>query len=178
MRRHVRFWQVSQDALDHALDALGLEGDGKASRSALLEAYGRLSAYPEVPGMLRALRERGVRAAVLSNGSPAMLAGGFAAAGLSPLLDPVLSVEDAGVFKPAPEVYLLACPRAGPAGRTDRVLLLERLGHARRGQLRLRDRLGEPRRAPPRTPARGAGRRRRDLSAVPDLLGRLAENRR
>jgi 2-haloacid dehalogenase len=113
---HVDFWRLTGDALDHALEALRL--DGGRLRGPLLDAYERLATYPEVPGMLGALRAGGTRAAVLSNGSPDMLGRGLAAAGLGGLLDPVLSVEEAGVFKPAPEVYLLATRALGlPAGR-------------------------------------------------------------
>jgi 2-haloacid dehalogenase len=110
-RKEVDFWRLTQDALDHALEALGL--DAGRLRAPLLEAYGSLDAYPEVPAMLRALRGAGVPAAVLSNGSPAMLRRSLDAAGLADLLDPVVSVEDAGVFKPAPETYLLATRALG-----------------------------------------------------------------
>jgi 2-haloacid dehalogenase len=79
----------------------------------LREAYRRLDSYPEVPGMLRALRARGVPTAILSNGEPNMLAQGVRSAGLDLLLDEVLSVESVGVFKPDPRVYQLAIKRLG-----------------------------------------------------------------
>jgi len=74
----------------------------------LRAAYRALDAYPEVPAMLAALRVAGWRTAILSNGAPKMLAEGVAAAGLAGLLDAVLSVEAAGVFKPDARVYRLA----------------------------------------------------------------------
>lgn len=84
----------------------------------LARAYRRLDAHAEVPAMLAALRARGVARAILSNGTPAMLAEGVAAAGIADLLDDVLSVEAVGVFKPDPRVYALAVARFGlPAGR-------------------------------------------------------------
>ncbi len=68
--------------------------------------------------MLRAIRARGVQAAVLSNGSPMMLAEAFGHAGLSTQIDALLSVEAVGVFKPERRVYALAETRLGlPAGR-------------------------------------------------------------
>lgn len=109
MRRHAPFDAVTAEALDHSLEALGL--DRGELRGRLLDAYRRLAPFPEVPGVLRALKGHGVRTAVLSNGTPGMLGEGLAAAGIDSLLDAILSVEDAGVFKPAPEVYELA-PRA------------------------------------------------------------------
>ncbi len=106
MRRHADFRRVTEEALDYALEALGLSDD--SLRSALLAAYDRLPPYPEVPEMLQRLRRADLRTAILSNGSPEMLDKGVRSAGIAELLDLVLSVEDVGVFKPDPEVYMLA----------------------------------------------------------------------
>jgi 2-haloalkanoic acid dehalogenase type II len=108
---HVDFWRLTGDALDHALEALRL--DGGRLRGPLLDAYERLATYPEVPGMLGALRAGGTRAAVLSNGSPDMLGRGLAAAGLGGLLDPVISVEERGRLQADARVYLLATRALG-----------------------------------------------------------------
>jgi 2-haloacid dehalogenase len=81
----------------------------------LRAAYPTLDAYPEVPAMLARLRAAGWRTAILSNGAPAMLAEGVAAAGLSDLLDAILSVEAVGVFKPDARVYRLATEHFGVA---------------------------------------------------------------
>lgn len=111
MGRHADFRQVTGEALDYALDTLGIAVAG-SERAALgrrlLELYDRLEAYPEVPAMLAAIRRLGLPAAILSNGAPAMLASAVAAAGLEPSLDAVLSAEAAGIFKPHPSVYALA----------------------------------------------------------------------
>lgn len=111
MRRHVDFRQVTADALDHSLAALGLQDEDLRGR--LMAAYERLTPYPEVAGMLAGLKRHGIRTAVLSNGSSDMLQASTAAAGLADLLDLVLSVEAVGVYKPAPEVYHLATTRLG-----------------------------------------------------------------
>jgi 2-haloacid dehalogenase len=100
------FWQVTQDALDHALAATGLDGDA-ALRDALLTLYWELAAYPEVPAVLAALRAADRRTAILSNGSPDMLAAAIEAAGLADTLDHVLSVDEVGTFKPDPRVYAM-----------------------------------------------------------------------
>lgn len=104
---HTDFWQVTQDGLDWALAACGL-GEDETLRARLLQLYWELSAYPEVPAMLARLKEMGLGTAILSNGSPDMLAGAVRSAGLEGVLDALLSVESVGVFKPAPEVYALA----------------------------------------------------------------------
>ena len=67
--------------------------------------------------MLGRLKAVGLKTAILSNGSPDMLDAAVNKAGIGDLLDAVLSVERAGVYKPHPKVYQLAVDRlAIPAG--------------------------------------------------------------
>ncbi len=108
---HCDFWQVTQDGLDWALERVGL--DDADLRDALLGLYRRLAAYPEVPALLTALKDAGLSRAILSNGNPAMLDDAVTSAGIGPLLDAVLSVEDVGVFKPDTRVYDLVGARFG-----------------------------------------------------------------
>lgn len=103
------FWALTQEALAQAAARHGVR-DPALLRD-LLSSYERLDAYPEVPAMLAAVRALGCKTAVLSNGSPAMLAA--ACAPLAALLDAVISVEEAGVFKPDPRVYALPSARLG-----------------------------------------------------------------
>ena len=107
--RHADFWQVTGDALDFALDALGIADP--ALRDRLMQLYLTLDGYPEAPAALRQLRAAGFATTILSNGSPTMLAAAVAHAGLGDLFDHVLSVEAVGVYKPHPKVYQLACER-------------------------------------------------------------------
>lgn len=101
--QHCDFWQVTQDGLDWALEAAGL--DDIELRERLLSLYWELPAYPEVPDMLADLSIQGLRTGILSNGSPDMLDGAVKSAGLQDLLDATLSVESVGVFKPHTTVY-------------------------------------------------------------------------
>jgi len=101
---HTDFWSVTQNGLDYALEATGLQGDPEL-RERLLALYWELAAHKEVPAMLAALKSAGMNTAILSNGSPDMLAGAVKSAGLEQVLDAVLSVEDVGVFKPHKSVY-------------------------------------------------------------------------
>ncbi|MBJ3762429.1 haloacid dehalogenase type II [Maribius pontilimi] len=123
--RHCSFWQVTQDGLDWALEACGLQAD-KSLRERLLALYWELQAYPEVPRMLATLKERGFATAILSNGSPDMLDGAVSSAGVGASLDAVLSVEDVGVFKPATPVYDMVGARFGCA--PDEVLFVSSNG--------------------------------------------------
>jgi len=109
--RHADFWQVTGDALDFTLDALGLAEPRLRDR--LMQLYLTLDAYPEAPAALERLRDAGFAMAILSNGSPAMLAAAVDHAGLAALFEHVLSVEEVGVYKPHPSVYQLACDRLG-----------------------------------------------------------------
>jgi 2-haloacid dehalogenase len=100
------FWQVTQDAL--AFVAARHRITDPAVLQSLLAAYRQLPAYPDSAPTLSALRQRGLRTAILSNGEPGMLREAVDAARLAPLLDAVLSVEDAATFKPDRRVYQLA----------------------------------------------------------------------
>jgi 2-haloacid dehalogenase len=109
--RHADFWQVTGDALDFALDTLGLTDPDLRRR--LMNLYLTLNAFPEVPEMLHRVKAAGMKTAILSNGSPEMLDTAVKNAGIGPLLDAVLSVETVGVYKPHPRVYQLAVERLG-----------------------------------------------------------------
>jgi len=122
---HADFWDVTQDGLDWALEATGLQGDDKL-RQRLLDLYWELQAYPEVPAMLAALKAGGLQTAILSNGSPPMLDGAVQSAGIGDVLDDILSVESVGVFKPHERVYDLVQERFG--GSRDEVLFVSSNG--------------------------------------------------
>ncbi|HXR87027.1 MAG TPA: haloacid dehalogenase type II [Stellaceae bacterium] len=111
--RHADFWRVTADALDFALETLGIADAKGALRRRLLDCYMTLDAFPEVPEVLRQLKAADFVTAILSNGTPAMLAAAVQHAGIGGALDHVLSVEDVGAFKPAPAVYQLAVDRLG-----------------------------------------------------------------
>lgn len=107
--RHADFWQVTGDALDFALDALAINNPDLRPR--LMDIYRTLDAFPEVPATLERLQRAGLKIAILSNGSPAMLEAAVQHARISHLIDAVLSIEEVGVYKPHPKVYQLAVDR-------------------------------------------------------------------
>jgi 2-haloacid dehalogenase len=112
---HADFWTVTGDALDYTLETLGI-ADAKL-RDRLMDLYRTLSCFPEVPQVLQDLKKAGFVTAILSNGSPSMLADAVAGAKLGHLLDHVLSVEEVGVFKTDRRVYQLAVDRLGIPAR-------------------------------------------------------------
>jgi 2-haloacid dehalogenase len=114
--RYAPFWQVTGEALDFALETLGLSD--RTLHARLMDLYLRLETFPEVPGMLAALKQAGLATAILSNGSPAMLDAVVAHAGLGGVLDHVLSVDAVPSFKPDPRVYQLAVDALGMPAAT------------------------------------------------------------
>ena len=122
---HTDFWRVTQDGLDFALEALGLQDDGTL-RTRLLQLYWELQAFDEVPAMLASLKSKGFKTAILSNGSPDMLDGAVSSAGLNDSLDAVLSVQSVGVFKPDRRVYDMVGAHFGCA--KDQVLFVSSNG--------------------------------------------------
>ena len=104
------FAALTAHALDYAISALILPLDGDARRR-LLDAYQRLDPFPGTRDVLAALAPR--PRWILSNGTRAMLEPLARFTSLGKLLDGILSVDDAGIYKPSPRVYQLAVDRLG-----------------------------------------------------------------
>lgn len=101
--RYRDFWTLTEEALDFAFAAV--PSADRATRTALLDAYRRLDCYPEVREVIRSLKQDGRQLAILSNGSPDMLANAVAAAGLDGAFDAVISVDALKTYKTDPRVY-------------------------------------------------------------------------
>ena len=112
MGRHRDFWLVTGDALVNAAAGLGLDLTLQR-RDRLMEAYLTLAAFPDVRPGLEALKARGVKLAILSNGEPRMLEAAARSAGIDTLLDTIISVEEVKIFKVSPRVYNLGPERLG-----------------------------------------------------------------
>lgn len=104
--RYRPFWELTRAGLRFAAQRLGLALD-EASEDRLMNQYRHLSAFPENREVLLALRARGIRAGILSNGDPGMLAVAVKSAGFAELLDPVLSVHELRRYKTDPACYRL-----------------------------------------------------------------------
>ena len=110
--RYRPFWQLTRDALQVTAQTLGLALD-TAGEDSLMNQYRHLSAFPENRGVLQALAERGIRAGVLSNGDPDMLDVTLRSAGLTDLIDPILSVHATRRYKTDPAAYALGTEALG-----------------------------------------------------------------
>ncbi len=99
------FWTLTQRALDFALARV--PSVPQTLKPQLLDAYFKLDAFPDARAALKALKAKGHRTGILSNGSPDMLKGAVDGAQIGGDLDAVLSVDVLKMFKPRPEVYKL-----------------------------------------------------------------------
>jgi 2-haloacid dehalogenase len=104
---YLDFWTLTERALDYAFARF--PSVDKALKPRLLDAYLELDAFPDAHIVLRDLKARGETTAILSNGSPKMLAAAVQAAKID--LDAVLSVDALRIYKPRLEVYALVTER-------------------------------------------------------------------
>jgi 2-haloacid dehalogenase len=107
MGSYAPFWQVTGEALDFALESLQIKDLGL--REQLMNCYRDIYPFPEVPGVLARLKGAGMRLAILSNGSPDMLAAAAKHAKLDVILQVSLSVDAVKIYKPDRRAYQLAC---------------------------------------------------------------------
>lgn len=106
MDEYASFWQITGEALDFALSEKNLTHPDL--REKLMNLYLNLACYPEVPRILKSLKENGFKTAILSNGSREMLNSAVQNSQLDDRLDAVLSADDVGIFKVDRRVYELA----------------------------------------------------------------------
>ncbi len=106
---YLDFWILTERALDFAFARI--PSVDRALKPKLLDAYFELGAFPDASAVLKKLKGAGHATAILSNGSPKMLAAAVKAAGLDSALDAVLSVDAIRMYKPRREVYALVTDR-------------------------------------------------------------------
>ncbi|MGZ5877443.1 MAG: haloacid dehalogenase type II [Bradyrhizobium sp.] len=104
MRRYQDFSVITRDSLAYTLRCLGLEYDEDAFER-IMDKYLHLDLYPDALATLAAMR--GLKLAILSNGSTAMLNALVVSSGLDRVLDATISIDSKKTFKPAPDAYSL-----------------------------------------------------------------------
>ena len=107
--RHETFWTLAGRSLDYAMAAVGVTNQDL--RGKLMDTYRTMAAFAEVPAVLKALKDRGKTVSILTNGDGDLIADAVASAGIGDVLDAVMTVHEAGVYKPAPAVYRLVTAR-------------------------------------------------------------------
>ena len=102
MKRHKNFWQITEDSLDKSMKTFNIDS---AMRNELLNLYKALSPFKEVPETLKKLKERNLRLAILSNGTPSLLTQLVKNNNIDNLFDDLFSIEEVGIYKPDAKVY-------------------------------------------------------------------------
>jgi 2-haloacid dehalogenase len=113
--RKAELWEITGEALDHAMGALGF-GHDRLLRARLMQGLLQAPPFPDAKPALSALAGNRNRPIALLTNASAMMATATAKAGeVFGLFDALLSAEPTGVFKPSPIVYQLAAARFGAA---------------------------------------------------------------
>ena len=102
MKRHKDFWQVTEDSLDKSMKTYEIDS---SMRNELLNLYKILSPFKEVPEVLKSLKDKNLKLAILSNGTPSLLNELVKSNNLENIFDDIFSIEEVGVYKPDSKVY-------------------------------------------------------------------------
>jgi 2-haloacid dehalogenase len=102
MNRHKDFWQVTEDSLDKSMKAFEID---VSMKNELLNLYKVLSPFPEVPEVLKSLKEKNYKLCILSNGTPSLLNELVKSNNLENIFDNIFSVEEVRIYKPHSKAY-------------------------------------------------------------------------
>ena len=102
MKRHKDFWQVTEESLDKSMKTYEIDS---SMRNELLDLYKILSTFKEVPEVLKSLKEKNYKLAILSNGTPNLLNELVNSNNLENIFDDIFSIEEVGIYKPDSKVY-------------------------------------------------------------------------
>jgi len=104
MKRHKDFWKITEDSLDKSMKVFNID---KEMKYELLDLYKVLSTYPEVKEVLKNLKKKNLKIAILSNGTPELLEELVSSNSLNDLFDDLFSIEEVKIYKPHSKVYEL-----------------------------------------------------------------------
>ena len=107
------FARLAAETLRLKLESQDLDRDLDEAVEHVLSGFAGLALHPDVPEGLNALADLGVRLVTLSNGSAQVAQTLLEHAGVRPLFERLLSVEEAGIWKPASGAYDYALAECG-----------------------------------------------------------------
>ena len=102
MKKHKNFLEITEDSLDHTMESFKIK---KEMRNELLDLYKKLSPYPEVKECMEGLKEKKIKIAILSNGTPDLLTELVKNNNIENYFDDIMSIESVGIYKPDSKVY-------------------------------------------------------------------------
>ncbi len=102
MKRHKDFWKITEDSLDKSMKAYKIDSSMK---NELLYLYKILSPFNEVPKVLKTLKKKNLKLAILSNGTPSLLNQLVKSNNLENIFNDIFSIEEVGIYKPDSKVY-------------------------------------------------------------------------
>jgi 2-haloacid dehalogenase len=111
-RDHTPYREIGRQSVHYTLDRAGIEHTDEEVRE-LVAQIERLKPFPDVVAALTDLKGHGLGLVILSNGDHDMLARGVPYSGTDRLFDRVISVAEAGSFKPHRDTYTTAARLIG-----------------------------------------------------------------
>jgi len=103
---YLPFWELTIRSLRYVCKRMNLDLR-EVDEKRLMDQYAKLTGFDDSLKVLKAIKDKGIATAILSNGSKEMLATVVESNGLKPYLDQVVTVEDVRLFKTAPQAYEL-----------------------------------------------------------------------
>jgi 2-haloacid dehalogenase len=104
MKKYQDFNACTAQALRYVCEQFGISLSSGEQQD-LLEQYLRLPAYPDVSGILKALKDDGFKIVACSNGTENAVHGLLEHAGVLPQFSGIVSVDKIRTYKPDPAVY-------------------------------------------------------------------------
>ena len=108
-----RFAHIAAEGLRISLHDHPLNRGADEAIQHIMDGFSDLGVHSDVPDGVRALGRLGIRLVTLTNGSTSVAETLFDRAGIREHFEALLSVEGAGVWKPAPGAYNYALERSG-----------------------------------------------------------------
>ena len=103
---YIPFWDLTIRSLRYVCKRMDLELSA-ANEKRLMDQYAKLTGFADSLSVLKAIKEKGIATAILSNGGREMLTTVVESNDLKPYLDQVVTVEEVRLFKTAPQAYEL-----------------------------------------------------------------------
>jgi len=103
-KHYLPFWELTIRSLRYVAKRMGFDLTAENEKR-LMDQYAKLTGFADSLSVLRSIKEKSITTAILSNGSREMLATVVQGNGLGPYLDQVVTVEEARLFKTAPQAY-------------------------------------------------------------------------